>query len=118
MNSVQTDGGAVATLRAWKELTDAVRSAPENEGKQRGLNVWFHDLTAAVGKGGFSFTKKDGSDLEGASLTRFLNGARKDLALNFVKGGMPSDEADERCSIGGPNFLKIEVLVSMDTAGF
>jgi len=118
MNSVKKMGGGVATLRAWKELTEEVRNDPDNAGKTRGLNVWFHDLVASVKKAGFDFTKEDGSVLEGASLTRFLNGARRDLALNFRRDGMPAEEAETRCSIGGPNFIKIEVLVEMDTAGF
>ncbi len=124
MNSVKAQRGGVATLRAWKELTEAVRTAPENQNadgttKTRGLNVWFHDLVAAVQKAGFAFVKEDGETvLEGASLTRFLNGARRDLALNFRKEGMPAAEAETRCAIGGPNFIKIEVLVQMDTAGF
>lgn len=124
MNSVKKGQGEVATLRAWRDLTAEVRNDPANKNpdgtlKSRGLCVWFHDLVAAVNKEGFDFVKEDGKEvLDGAALTRFLNKARKNLQLNFQKGGMPSDEAETRCSIGGPNFLKIEVLVEMDTGGF
>ncbi len=114
--SVQEGAGELVTLGQWKALSDSVRAA--NPGKERGLCVWHHELVLALSKQGYSLTKKDGTALEGASLTRFLNGARKMLKLNMLKSGLNAVDAEEKTKIGGSNFIKIEELREMDISGF